>query len=879
MNIYPRINHKYKIMMRRNRILLLTTLLVSVMGVQAKVKIVNPCCEYQTNPLGVENLQPQFSWQYQGQGEFYQLAYEFRMSDCKDSLDAESAFTTGRQQDNVSSVQVNAEGYLKPRTRYYWQIIAWDESGKQELKSDICTFETGLMGTENWKAKWISDHNDKAFEASPMLRRKFSLEGKVKEARLYVSGAAYYVMTMNGKPLTDAILNPGYTHYDKRNLYQTFDVTNLLRKGENAMAAVLGNGFYNNQKQTAVWRFENARWRGRPRMICELHILLQDGTEQVILSDNQWKTTTGPYIRNDIYSGDTYDARLAIPGWREVNFDDSSWQAATVVDAPSPNLVSQQMQLIEPDEFMKPTKMQNFGDTVYVFTFAHNMSGYSHLKVGKSEAGTELQIFHGELMHENGRVNMQNIREHYRPKEDFEFQRDVYITNGEPDEFSSQFNYKGFQYVEIRSNKPIRLNESSLTATFCHTGMKPMGSFSCSNEKMNTLWEMCNRSYLCNSMSIPTDCPHREKNGWTADAFMTVENGMNNFDCIRFYEKWMDDVADNIREDGRVSGIIPDDTWGYDDWIGPVWDGAMFIIPGTMYDYCADKRVIEKLWPHWLRYLKYLKTRENQDGTPTYGIGDWLPYKTVTRSDFTTTCAYFLDYKFMARFARLLGRDASFYEKKAEKIRNLINTKYMNPYEYTYAGGTQAAQAIALYLGIVPDGSEQFVADKLADMICKNDTMPDFGMLGTKTVLRVLTQYGYADLAYAMASQEKEPGWIAWVNKGYTTLPENWVNINSMNHQFFGDINSWMYNMLAGINPDPENPGYKHILFTPHFVKGLDYAQAERETMYGKVASNWKRLSNGKVELTVTLPLNTTGTVECEGRKIELRSGTHTILF
>lgn len=865
--------------MTRIHTLLLTALLSMSLGVQAKVEIANLRCEHQVTPLAIENVRPLFSWQYKGQGEFYQMAYELRMSDCKDSLYAESAFSTGQQPCSVSSVEVDTKGYLKPRTRYYWQVIAWDESGKQELKSGISSFETGLMGLENWKASWITDSNDKDFEASPMLRRKFSIDSKVKEARLYVSGAAYYVMSLNGKPVTDAILSPGYTHYDKRNLYQVFDVTKLLKKGDNAMAAVLGNGFYNNQKQTAVWKFENARWRGRPRMICELHMLMQDGTEQVILSDSQWKTATGPFIRNDIYSGDTYDARKAIPGWKEVGFDDSQWKAATVVAAPSQMLIAQQMGLIAPEETMKPTKMQNFGDTVYVYSFPHNMSGYSHLKVGKGEAGTELELYHGELLHEDGRIDMRNITPHFRPKPGFEFQRDVYITNGEPDEFSSQFNYKGFQYVEIRCSRPFHLDENSLTATFCHTAMAPAGSFSCSNEKMNTLWEMCNLSYLCNSMSIPTDCPHREKNGWTADAWMTVENGFNNYDCILFYEKWMNDLADNIREDGRVSGIIPDDTWGYDDWIGPVWDAVMFIIPATMYDYGADKRVAEMLWPHWLRYLKYLKTRENEEGTPTYGIGDWVPFKTSTRTDFTTTCAYFLDYKLMARFARLLGRDDSFYENKAEKIRDLINTKYFNPYEYTYAGGTQAAQAVSLYLGIVPDGMEQFVADKLADMVSKNDTIPDFGMLGTKTVLRVLTKYGYADLAYALASQEKEPGWISWVNSGYSTLPESWQHQDSMNHQFLGDINSWMYNMLAGINPDPEKPGFKHIVFTPHFVKGLDWAKAERETPAGTVASGWKRLSNGKVELTVTIPLNATGTVECEGRNIELRSGTHTILF
>ena len=283
------------------------------------------------------------------------------------------------------------------------------------------------------------------------------------------------------------------------------------------------------------------------------------------------------------------------------------------------------------------------------------------------------------------------------------------------------------------------------------------------------------------------------------------------------------------------------------------------------------------------KYLTYLAGRENEEGTVTYGIGDWVFYKTQTPTDYTTTCYYYLDNLYMAQFAALLGKDGSCYTQKAEELKTLINRKYFDPQKAVYANGSQAAQGVALYLGIVPQEHEQQVADKLAAAIEKNDCLLDFGVLGSKTVLRVLSRYGHADLAYRLAIREEAPSWGNWIKQGFTTMAETWVlspefRDASVNHMFLGDINAWMYSALAGINYDEKRPGFEHILLTPHFVEGLDWVKAEYKSVKGLIRSEWKR-EKGHVILNVTLPVNTTATVECNGQKIELNSGRHQLTF
>ena len=556
---------------------------------------------------------------------------------------------------------------------------------------------------------------------------------------------------------------------------------------------------------------------------------------------------------------------------------------ALEVAAPSPVLTAQTMPGIRPTREIKPVGVRSFGDTVYVFDFGENMSGLCRLKIS-GERGMKVEMQHGELLKDNGRVEMRNIDIYYDPMPGLGFQTDYYTLKGDGEEtFTPDFNYHGFRWVEVRSDRPMKLDENSLTALCMHTAVEPVGEFRCSNDMLNEVWKATRRAYLANLMSIPTDCPQREKNGWTADAALAIDLALLNYDGILFYEKWFDDVADNIREDGRIAGIIPTSSWGYDDWIGPVWDASILIIPNAIYNYYGDKRTIEKIYPTVEKYLTYLKTREDSTGLVTYGIGDWVFYKTQTPTAYTSSCFYYLDYALMSRFAELTGRDAALFREKAERIREAVNRIYFDSTAASYANGSQAALAVALGLGIVPEGYEQRVADNLAKAIEDNDFHLDFGTLGSKYALRMLTRYGHGDVAYKMASQKDCPSWGWWIEQGFTTLAETWAlspefRDASVNHVFLGDISAWMVSDIAGINFDPERPGYRHIVFRPHFFDGLDWAEAEYRSVSGPIRSRWERKGD-RVVLTVTVPVNSTATVEAGGKTVEVGAGTHDFKF
>ena len=791
--------------------------------------------EFDTEPIWIDFQNPRLSWQLKG--DFCQKTCRIMLSDSR-GLIWDSGII-----ENEKPWVILEEGLLKSFEDYRWSVIV--SNGIRSLKSPEAQFSTAFMDNQPWKAKWINDGRDKDVCESVMLRKHFDVRGPVRRARLYYSAAAYAKVSIGGKPVTKNVLDPGYTHYDKRNLYQVYDVTRLLRKGDNCIESVLGNGFYNVIQPNGTWDFHNARWRGRPRFIAELHIDYADGSRETVFTDSTWEyAEDGPYVSDNIYSGDIYDARK-VPVWKGF---------AVEADAPSPVLQAQKMPGIQPETRLSPVAVKNFGDTVRVYDFGKNIAGWCELKV-EGDAGTKVTLEHGELLKSDGHLEMGNINVYDCPLPDYEIQKDIYyMKGGHRESWSPSFSYHGFRYVEVRSDRPIKMDRNSLTAVYLHTGARPVGTFHSSEPLLNTIYEMTKRTFCNNFHSIVTDCPTREKNGWTADGYLAIDISLLNFDNYRFYEKWCDDLADNLRDDGRISGIIPDSHWGYMDWIGPVWDAAMFIIPEKMYEYTGDTRQIEKLWPVWERYLDYLKTRETEDGVVTYGIGDWVWYKVPTPTEFTSPLYYYYDYKTMARFASITGRDASPFAAKAEQIKTYLNDNWFDSEKNIYANGSQCAQGIALYMGIVPEGHEQAVADNLAKMIEDNDGMLEFGSMGSRCVLQVLTDYGHVQTAFNMATKRTCPSWGWWVEQGFTTLAETWAlspefKDASLDHVFLGGCSNWYVTHLAGIRYN-----FDGLTIKPHFPEGLDEVSASYESIYGTIRSHWKRLPDGSIDLKVEVP-------------------------
>ncbi len=829
-------------------------------------------CEYLTEPLGIDEQSPRFTWTVSGSVG----SCVVEVAENQGDLEAGNLLWQSEPlPDSVLSAVYDGPA-LKSHHRYSWRVNA---DGR---KSAIANFETAKMAPSEWQARWISDTLDMEYEPAPMLRRDFRLNKLPGQARAYISASGYYELWINGQRVGDSHMDPGFTHYDKRNLYATYDVTGLLKEGDNTVAAVLGNGFANCQSK-AVWDYERARWRRRPAMIFELRE--PDAANAILVSDSTWHTATGPYTYNNIYSGDRYDARLEPVGWRSSGFDDSAWNRAATVEAPSPILKAQAMPPIRPTDIIEPILLSNFGDTVFVFDMGRNIAGVSSLEA-VGERSTHFKMSHGELLKDDGRLQQGNINVYYRPEKPGEkFQTDEFILAGADsvESFRPSFTYHGFRYVEVTADRPVRLSCDNVKGYFMHTDVHPVGSFKSSEPLLDKIYDATMLSYLDNIHSIPTDCPQREKNGWTADAHVAVDLALQNFDGITFYEKWMDDFTDNQRENGNISGIIPSSGWGYGNWPGPVWDAALFVIPEAIYNYYGDTRCIERMYPVMEKYFDWAQSNEKPDGLFTDGIGDWLSYSAHTPTDFTSSVYYYLDNVRMARFSDLLGRDASHYRAKAKALRDTINARWFDRDKASYANGSQAALGVALYSGIVPEDKEEEVARTLHNTVTANDFFLDYGLLGSKTVPAMLTRYGYVDDAFRMATKTDAPSWGYWLEKcGYTTLAETWTlspefHDASLNHVFMGDICSWMRTDLAGINYDSDEPGFANIIIRPHYPDGLDSVEATYRSVRGIISSSWTR-DGDTVSLTVTVPGACSATVYAP-EPVKVGEGTHTFRF
>jgi Alpha-L-rhamnosidase N-terminal domain./Bacterial alpha-L-rhamnosidase. len=821
-------------------------------------------CEYLHNPVGLDAQQPRFSWRLQeGQAENFQIIVG------ADSM-AVSAGTGNCWQTNVSTQLCRYQGTaLQPFTRYYWAVKAGGGL------SPVQYFETGMMHARNWKGAWISDQENIHQKRAPYFRKEFNVVKKVKTARAYIAVAGLYELYVNGQRIGDHALDPIYTRFDRRNLYVTYEID--LQNGKNAIGVLLGNGWYNHQS-TAVWNFHEAPWRARPAFCMDIRITYEDGSVETVSSGKDWKTSLSPVLFNSIYTAEHYDARLEQPGWNEPGFNDSQWKQVIYRSAPSRQIVAQALHPIRHVETIPAQSVKQINDTVWVFDLGRNISGVSRIRL-HGQAGQVIRLKHGERLYDNGRVDQSNIDVHYRPTDDSDpFQTDIFILSGKGDEqFMPRFNYKGFQYVEVTSSRPVQFTKESLTGYFMHSDVPVAGSINSSNPTINKIWRATNNSYLSNLFGYPTDCPQREKNGWTGDAHIAIETGLYNFDAITIYEKWLADHQDEQQANGVLPSIIPTGGWGYEWGNGPDWTSTIAIIPWNIYLFYGDTTLLARCYDNIKRYVDHI-TEISKDGLTTWGLGDWVPVKSKTPVEFTSTAYYYTDVNILAKAARLLNKhdDAKTYTSLAEKIKNAFHKKYYH--DGIYGSGLQTELSVALYWGLVPDSLKAVVAGNLAKRVRADNNHLDVGLLGTKAILNALSENGYADVAYTLAAQESFPSWGWWIVNGATTLYENWPidakSDISMNHIMFGEIGAWLFKGPGGIKPDPEQPGFKNILLQPHFVKGLNWFEARHESPYGTIVSSWKR-SGKKIVYKVVVPPGATATLQLPNRKEWLQAGSY----
>ncbi|WP_303228640.1 glycoside hydrolase family 78 protein, partial [Parabacteroides goldsteinii] len=852
--------------MKKLILFITVTTFFSYSGVSGQsVRLTGLQSDHLETPIGVDNPTPRLSWRMDDSRQGAKQT-SYRVLVDKDSMKVVNGkadiWDTGKI--NTGDMLITYAGkQLEPFTKYYWKVIGGDLEYK-EVFSPVSSFETGMMDIKNWQGSWIGDGQDVNYEPAPYFRKKFTTGKKIKSARAYIAVGGLYELYINGEKIGNHRLDPLYTRFDRRNLYVTYDVTGQLRNGDNAIGVLLGNGWYNHQSK-AVWDFDRAPWRNRPAFCLDLRITYSDGSVETIPTDLSWKTSSGALVFNSIYTGEHYDARLEQKGWNTPDFDDSKWRGVGLRGVPSQNVVAQQVRPIRNVLTIPAKSVNKINDKTYVFDFGQNMAGVTNIKVS-GEEGTEVRIMHGERLFDNGCIDMSNIDVYYRgDKEKDPFQTDILVLSGGEDEFMAKFNYKGFRYVEVTSDKPIELNQNSLTAFFMHSDVPASGEIKTSSELVNKLWWATNNAYLSNLMGYPTDCPQREKNGWTGDGHFAIETALYNFDGITVYEKWLADHRDEQQPNGVLPDIIPTGGWGYGTDNGLDWTSTIAIIPWNLYMFYGDSKPLADCYENIKRYVDYVD-RTSPNHLTSWGRGDWVPVKSRSNKEFTSSVYFYVDTKILATAAKLFNKqdDYTYYTALAEKIKEAVNNKYLNKETGIYAGGSQTELSVPLQWKIVPEDMIAKVAKNLAKKVEEAGFHLDVGVLGAKAILNALSENGYPETAYKVAAQDTYPSWGWWIVNGATTLLENWdlkaERDISDNHMMFGEIGGWFYKGLGGIFPDPELPGFKHIILRPNFVKELKYFEAKHDSPYGQIISKWE-WNRKKINYEVVVPANSTATL------------------
>ncbi len=759
---------------------------------------------------------------------------------------------------------------LVVQTGSHWRAAAkveagWEKPGLLDAAWPAAR-DVGEYGMAPWGlAGMAAEHRLPA----RMLRKEFAVEKKVRRAMVYYSGLGSSELYLNGAKVGDHVLSPGLTDYDKHVLYETFDVTRQLVAGRNAMGLMLGNGRYYAPRGDA-----RTRNFGYPKAMVQLDIEYEDGSRASVASDESWKlTTAGPIRANNEYDGEEYDARMELAGWSRAGFDDAKWEAARMVPAPAGATVSQMAEPLRVTETLKPVSVKQLRPGVYIFDMGQNMVGWCRLRVS-GPRGTQVTLRHAETLNPDGSLYVANLRSARAA--------DTYTLKGAGVEvWEPRFTYHGFRYVEM-TGFPGQPGTAALEGRVVHDDMARAGDFTSSNDLLNRIHHNMFWGIRGNYRSIPTDCPQRdERQGWLGDRSQVSRSESYMFDIAAFYTKWTTDLADSERPNGSIPDVSPNYWPLYNDDL--TWPSTFLFVPGMLYDQYGDRRVLENNYPAMKKWIDYIRTFVTPDGLISKDqYADWCvppedpklihsqdPAR-ITDKTLIASSYYYELLRLMARYARLLDKptEAADFEMLAARVNTAFEKRFFKPADNIYDNGTQTSSILPLYFQMVPAGKRAAVLAGLTRRIeQESHGHVGTGLVGAQWLMRTLSDNGFADIAYQIATQKTYPGWGYMVERGATTIWELWNGdtadpaMNSGNHVMqIGDLAVWMYEYLAGIRPDPEKPGFQHILIRPYPAGDLSFVRASHHSMYGTIASAWKR-AGGSFTLDVTVPPNTAATV------------------
>ncbi|MGC4038300.1 MAG: glycoside hydrolase family 78 protein [Chitinophagaceae bacterium] len=830
-----------------------------------QVKVESLLTENLSNPIGIDVKQPRFSWQLSSaKRNITQTAYEIKLNDGK------TPFWNSGRINTDQSVHVKYNGpALQSGKKYNWSVRVWDNMGKASAWSLPGFFQTAFFSAAEWKAKWIeAGFTEDATRPSPYFRKKFTAGKKIASATAYITSHGLYEAQINGKKVGDAFLTPGWTSYNKRLQYQVYDVTTLLQQGNNAVGVVLGSGWYRGH---LAWENNKDLYGKKLGLLFQLDIAYTDGSTESVISDNSWKSSEGSITYAEIYDGETIDARKEKTGWSTASFDDKDWSAVTTVDFKNDNLLAEYNQPVKKHEVFKALRVLTTPKGEKVIDFGQNLVGWVIVKVN-GNAGDKITIKHAEVLDKAGNFYIENLRAAKATG--------TYILKGGAEEtFEPHFTFYGFRYIKIEGY-PGEIKPENFTAVALYSDMPATGTFSCSNPLINQLQHNIQWGQNGNFLDVPTDCPQRdERLGWTGDAQVFSRTATYNRNVDNFFVKWMRDVAADQQPSGSVPFVVPN-VLGDGAGASTGWADVATIVPWNIYMAYADTQILANQYESMKAWVRYMQEHSKNDLWNTgFHFGDWLFYRpdddndgraAVTDKYLIAQCFYANSVQLLIKAAKVLGKeeDVISYTSLIQKIKDAFVKEYMTP-NGRLVSGTQTAYVLALNFDMLPESLRSQAAERLAKNVESYDNHLTTGFLGTSYLPHVLTRFGYDSVAYKLLLQDSYPSWLYPVKMGATTIWERWdgqktdssfqtPGMNSFNHYSYGAIGDWMYRTVAGLREGA--PGYKQIIVQPHIGGNLTEANADLKTYYGNASSHWK-IANGKLQMDVEVPVNTTAVV------------------
>ena len=875
--------------MKYKQVILLIAFLLSLLQFYAQVSVTNLRCEMLVNPLGIDIKDPRFSWQLiSDQRNVQQSEYQIIVSSSIEKLNQDDGdvWNSGKQ-NSSQSIHVNYSGkQLQSATKYFWKVKVFTNKG-EAITTETAFFSTGLLNSNDWKAKWIGYDKASPWDSitqwsrlsARYLRKEFQSSLVVKRATVYISGLGMYELYINGKRIGDQVLAPNPTDYRKSFFYNTHDVTEQIKNRNNAIATVLGNGRFFTMRQN--YKTQKHNTFGYPKLLLQLEIEYVDGSKKIIVSDETWKLNVdGPIRTNNEYDGEEYDATKEFPGWDNIGFNDSKWLKPELVAAPLGNITAQMSEPMKVMQLIKPVSIKKLNSGKYVLDMGQNFAGLLQIKV-QGKRGQKIQLRFAESLKTDGEIFTANLRDAKVT--------DIYTLKGIGTEtWQPSFVYHGFRYVEI-TGFPGTPTINDFEGKLIYDALETTGSFTTSNSVINSIYKNAWWGIASNYKGMPVDCPQRnERQPWLGDRVVGAMGESYLFDNAKLYAKWMDDIQQSQTEEGSIPDVAPA-FWNYysDD---VTWPAAFITISNNLYNQFGDIKPIQKNYASMKKWMQYMQGKYMKDYIVTRDkYGDWCvppedlklihakDSSRLTDGKLIATAYYFKLLSYMQRFAKLTGNDADSkeYEMLAENMKKAFHNKFYNPHQYSYSNNTITANLLPLYFGICPDSLKEKVFANIYHKIrVESKDHISTGLIGTQYLMRGLTEYDNMNLAFTLASNTTYPSYGYMAANGATTIWELWngntadPGMNSQNHvMMLGDLLIWYYENLAGIRTDKTNVGFKNIIMKPSLPDNLHFVNASYKSMHGLINSNWKK-NDKTFEWTVSIPANTSAIVYIPARSL-----------